>query len=250
MCVPNIRTEKYPCSWDFSIGPPVSSHWLGRSNGGFPDFGCLDPSRPQAPHQCVGAQGGNVDPPTLNLSISGPSGFMIATDNTTVVAYINKQGGTHSHTLLRLVVDLFLWLQSHDIAHLGQTNSGLPQCDSRPVISAEPAHHDRVEPPPRSSESNIQTIGNSSSGHVCHSPQCTSSPVYISSSGAKSTNDRCSVTGVAGKVDVHVSTVSPAHQSHSEAQEDDVILIAPWWPSQPWFPHLLRLCVDYPRFFQ
>ena len=36
---------------------------------------------------------------------------MIATDNTTVVAYINKQGGTHSHLLLRLVVDLFLWLQ-------------------------------------------------------------------------------------------------------------------------------------------
>ena len=38
---------------------------------------------------------------------------MIATDNTTVVAYINKQrgnkqGGTHSHALLRLVVDLFL----------------------------------------------------------------------------------------------------------------------------------------------
>ena len=41
---------------------------------------------------------------------------MIATDNTTVVPYINKQGGTHSHTLLRLVVDLLLWLQSQDIA--------------------------------------------------------------------------------------------------------------------------------------
>ena len=40
---------------------------------------------------------------------------MIATDNTTVVAYINKQGGTHSHALLRLVVDLFLWLQTQDI---------------------------------------------------------------------------------------------------------------------------------------
>ena len=32
---------------------------------------------------------------------------LIATDNTTVVAYINKQGWTHSHLLLRLVVDLF-----------------------------------------------------------------------------------------------------------------------------------------------
>ena len=31
----------------------------------------------------------------------------------------------------------------------------------------------------------------------------------------------------------------------------ELILIAPWWPSQPWFPHLLRLSVDHLlRFFQ
>ena len=40
---------------------------------------------------------------------------MIATDNKTVVDYINKQGWTHSHTLLWLVVDLFLWLHAEDI---------------------------------------------------------------------------------------------------------------------------------------
>ena len=28
-----------------------------------------------------------------------------------------------------------------------------------------------------------------------------------------------------------------------------VILIAPWWSKQSWFPHLLRLCVDHPLFF-
>ena len=39
----------------------------------------------------------------------------IATDNSTVVSYINKQGGTHSHTLLHLVVELFMWLQAHDV---------------------------------------------------------------------------------------------------------------------------------------
>ena len=32
-------------------------------------------------------------------------------------------------------------------------------------------------------------------------------------------------------------------------QECEVILIDPWWPSQPCFPHLLRLCVDHPLFF-
>ena len=41
----------------------------------------------------------------------------------------------------------------------GQTHSGLPKCNSRPVISAEPAHHNRVKSPPRGRESDIQTVG-------------------------------------------------------------------------------------------
>ena len=83
--------------------------------GGFPDFGCLAQNtlRTQAPHQCAGAQDGNIGLSTLGLSITL---IMITTDNTTVVAYINKQGGPHSHTLLLLVVDFFLWLQTQDIA--------------------------------------------------------------------------------------------------------------------------------------
>ena len=40
---------------------------------------------------------------------------MIATDNSTVVSYINKQGGTRSHSLLRLTVKLLLWLEAQDI---------------------------------------------------------------------------------------------------------------------------------------
>ena len=59
-------------------------------------------------------------------------------------------------------------------------------------------------------------MGNFNSGHVCHSPQHSSSPVYVSDSGASSTGDRCCVTGLAGEVDVHISTVSPARQTYSE----------------------------------
>ena len=45
---------------------------LGRSHGGFPDLGCLDLLRTQAPHQCARAHGSNIGPPTLGLSITGP----------------------------------------------------------------------------------------------------------------------------------------------------------------------------------
>ena len=62
-------------------------------------------------------------------------------------------------------------------------------------------------------------MGNSSSGHVCNSPQHASSPVYVSSSRASSIGDRYSITRLAGEDDVHVSTVSPAQQSQSEAQD-------------------------------
>ena len=40
---------------------------------------------------------------------------MIAMDNATVVSYINKQGGTLSPTLLRLTVELLLWLEAQII---------------------------------------------------------------------------------------------------------------------------------------
>ena len=142
---------------------------------------------------------------------------MITTDNTTVVAYINKQAGTHSHTLLRLVVDrVRVWVVMHvfhinstvptnsKYSHPGQTHSWLFKCDSGLTISAKP-----VESPPGNSEPNIRDVGNSSSGHVCHSAQYASSPVYVSSSGASSTGERCSVTRLAGRC-IHVSTIPPA----------------------------------------
>ena len=44
--------------------------------------------------------------------------------------------------------------------------------------------------------------GRLNSGHVCHIPQHASSPVHVSDSGALSTGDRCSVTRLAGEVDV------------------------------------------------
>ena len=191
---------------------------LGRPPGRFIDCRCLDPFRTQAPHQCAGVQGGNIGPSTLGCSITGPSCYDRYRQYH--CCSLHQQTGwdpfpspvAAGSRSISVATD-----SEHNSA--SHTHSGLPQYHSRRVISAEPARHNRVESPPRSRESDIQTVGNSSRGHVCQSPQHASIPVYVSSSGASSTGDTCPVTGLAGEVDVHVSTISPAQQSHLEAQD-------------------------------
>ena len=140
---------------------------------------------------------------------------LIATDKTTVVAYINKQGGTHSHLLLRLVVDLFLWIQTQDITLRARR---IPGC-----LNVIAGRLSRLNQPIMTEWSLDPEVVNLifrlwgtplvdmfASVHNMHLPQF----IY----GASSTGDRFLVTGLAGEVNVHVSIVSPAQQSHSEAQ--------------------------------
>ena len=67
---------------------------------------------------------------------------------------------------------------------------------------------------------NIRGLGNSDSGHVCHSPQYPPSSVHVSDSGALALAVDAlavdAVSGLAGEVNVHVSAVPLAQQSYSE----------------------------------
>ena len=83
---------------------------------------------------------------------------LIATDNTTVAAYINKR--VESIPTSCFSCSGYFPVDT-DSGHnsKNQTYSGLPECNSRPTVSAEPAHHDRVESPPRSRESDIHAVG-------------------------------------------------------------------------------------------
>ena len=88
---------------------------------------------------------------------------MIATDNSTVVSYINKQGVTRSPTLLRLTVKLLLWLEAQNIIVRARH---IAERDSRPPILCESANTDRVKSPPRDCEPHLQVLGNTSSRHI------------------------------------------------------------------------------------
>ena len=283
---------------------------VGRPHGEFPDFGYLDPYRPQAPYQLSGAQGGNFCPTALGPSAPGPPGydryrqfdssfvyqqtrrdpvphlvafedplfltsgipirtfqadftiftdastqgwgahmgnsqisgiwtrtdrrlhinclelkavisalqhwapvlqghhFMIATDNSTVVSYINKQGGTLSPTLLRLTVELLLWLEAQNIIVRARH---IPGCLN--VI----ADH-LVVPSARDREMNLQGLGDTRSRHVCNCFELPPSSVHVSNSVAKSPRGGCSVSGLGGEVNIHVPSIPSTQQSNSETQ--------------------------------
>ena len=99
----------------------------------------------------------------------------------------------------------------------GKAYSRLSERDSRPPISSESANIDRVVPPPRDRETYLQALGDSRGRHVCNSVELPPSFVHVSNSGAISSSGGCSVSGLAGEVNVHVSSIPTAQQSHSEA---------------------------------
>ena len=95
----------------------------------------------------------------------------------------------------------------------GKAYSRLSERDNRPPILSDT---DRVVPPPRDRETHLQALGDTRSRHVCDSVELPPSSVHVSNSGAKSPSGGCSVSGLAGEVNVHVSSIPPAQQSHSE----------------------------------
>ena len=130
---------------------------------------------------------------------------------------------------------------------------GLPKCDSRPLVSAEPAHHDRVSLHPEVVNL-IFRLGGSpvvdrfATVHNMHLPQFMAlvpEPQALTI-GALSQDWQ----GRSMYMFPPFLLLNKVIQKLRTTQMGEVILIAPWWPSQLWFPHLLRLSVDHLlRFF-
>ena len=70
-------------------------------------------------------------------------------------------------------------------------------------------------PTRRDREAYLQGLGDTRSRHVCNIVELPPSSVHASDSGAKSPSGGCSVSGLAGEVNVHVSPIPSAQQSHA-----------------------------------
>ena len=174
---------------------------------------------------------------------------MIATDNSTVVSYINKQGGTRSHSLLGLTVELLLWLEAQDIVVRARHIPGCLNviadhlsCPNQPIPTEWSLHPEIVKRIFRvwgTPEVDIfATLSNS------HLPRFMS-PVPEPRALAVDALSQ-DWQGRSMYMFPPFPLLSKVVQKLRSTHVAEVILVAPWWPSQPWFPLLLRLCVEHP----
>ena len=123
--------------------------------------------------------------------------IMISTDNTTVVSYINKQGGTHSPNLCVEVWKILNWCLEQDIVirvrHIPGKFNILADRLSR---AARQTYQDRMGSGSNSCEFSIPDAQLPKCGSVCDKIQPQTPIICLSSTRLQSTSDRCPVHGL------------------------------------------------------
>ena len=117
--------------------------------------------------------------------------MLVATDNSTVVAYINKQGGTHSAEMCALLWKIMILPSlSHNIE--SQTHSRVSECDGRPSVQVEPSAVNRMITASTGVQTDLSKVVHSSCRSICHSSEPQTSTVRISCPRPKGLGHRCS----------------------------------------------------------
>ena len=116
---------------------------------------------------------------------------LVATDNSTVVAYINKQGGTHSVEMCALLWRIMSWCHRFKISLRARH---IPGClnviaDSLSRSTQKPVN--RVVSTPSGVQQNLQKVVHPSGGSVCHSSEPQVASIRLSSSRSKHMERRC-----------------------------------------------------------
>ena len=104
--------------------------------------------------------------------------ILIVTDTTTVIAYINKEGGMRSGPLCALLT----WYSRKQVAlKEGLTHSRLAECGGRQAIQAEPDISDRMVSPSRGFSVDMYQVAPTKNRPFCNqvqqvAPVCVTAP--------------------------------------------------------------------------
>ena len=110
---------------------------------------------------------------------------LVATDNSTVVAYINKQGERSPVENHDLVPSL-----PHNIE--SQAHSRVSECDGRPTVQVQPSAVNRMVSAPTGLQTDLPEVVHPSCRLICHSPEPQTPTVCVSYPRPKGLGHRCS----------------------------------------------------------
>ena len=116
---------------------------------------------------------------------------LICSDNSTVVSYLNKEGGTHSIEMCVLIWRILAFTNSRRIQIRARHVPGSLKCDSRLPIKKGQGHTNRVVPSPTDIQPNLQSLAHTIGRPVCNSSILQTSNLCISGPRQKGLENRC-----------------------------------------------------------
>ena len=146
---------------------------------------------------------------------------LVATDNSTVVAYINKQGGTHSAEMCALLWKIMTWCHHY---HIALKARHIPWCLN---VMADLSRSNQVQSTEWSASAGVQTdlpeVVHTSCRLICHSTEPQTSTVRISFPRPKGLGHRCSKH----KLDEPHGLCLPSYGSPSQGDPKDQAMPLP-----------------------
>ncbi len=171
---------------------------------------------------------------------------LVRTDNTATVAYINHQGGLRSRRLSQLARHLLLWSQKHlrslRAVHIpGELNRAADELSRQPALPGEWRLHPEV----------VQLIWRrfgDAQVDLFASPDTFHCQLFYSLSEGTLGTDALAHSWPRGLRKYAFPPVSLLAHILCKVREDEeqVLLVAPYWPNRTWFPELMLLATAPP----
>ena len=173
---------------------------------------------------------------------------LVATDNTTVVAYINKGGGDEIGLSVCPTVENTVLVHQAASNPQGTSHPRPAERDRRQAIQAWPDHSNRVVTSSRSVPSGMFKVASATSGPVCHQVQQQTTTVCITGTRPPGLGSGCTqpLLGGPGPIRPPAAILGKVVEKLQDYPCNRIILIAPGWPNMPWFWDLVAMSSQIP----
>lgn len=174
---------------------------------------------------------------------------LLMSDNTTVVAQIKNQGGTHSRELFSLTQQLFLWAHQHQVTVVPRHIPGHLNVIADRLSRQHQVIHTEWSLSPLVAQ-RIWKVWGQPHVDMFATHENTKLPTYVSPLPDNQAWKIDALSFLWEGLWMYLFPPIPLllEVLHRIAQcQCEAVLVAPAWPAQTWFSLLLQLSVDHPR---